>query len=263
MVAQDAGEECERDDGDAFERPRPRPDDERAGRGEPAVRVALDEPEHDGRQAERERDEARRVEAGAPVLVARLGDPQERGHERHDADREVDQERPPPGDVGGEPAAEERPEGGHAADHGAVDGEGDRPLAAAERGVEDGLCRGRDGGTADTLEHAGAEEEWPGRGEAGEQRAAHERHEAEDVQAPTAEDVPGPTEGDQEGGEDERVDRDDPLGARCVEAEVPYDGRDGHVHDGGVHDDHRDAETERDQGQPAGSAEVHGGVSFA
>jgi hypothetical protein len=116
------------------------------------------------------------------------------------------------------------------------------------------LRRRRDRGAADALEHAGADERQPARGEAREDRSDREDDQAQEEEAPASGHVAEAPEADEQRGEDERVDRHDPLRGRAVELQVPDDARDRDVHDRRVDDDHREPQAQHQQAQPAAPA---------
>ena len=91
-------------------------------RGRPALLVSLDQGEDQAEQAADQRHEPDRVEP-AELGVARLAELPRREDDRPDADRDVDEEDPPPREPGGQHAAGER------ADR---DGRADRRAPGAE-----------------------------------------------------------------------------------------------------------------------------------
>ena len=256
---EEAADEAERDDRHRLERPRPAEDLERLGGRPPAVAASLDEAEDEQAEAARDQHEADRIEPRLRVLVLRLTDVAKRAEDRDQRHRDVDEERPAPGKVGRQPAAEQRPDRGHAADRGAPDAERDRAVPAPEVRVQDGLRGRQDHRAADALEDAGEDQHRSRLGQAGQDGRDSEHHQADEVQLPAADEVADAPERDQQRGEDQRVDRVDPLGLGGVEVQVPDDRRDGDVHDRRVHDDHRDAQAQHGQPEPAAAAGlVHG-----
>ena len=213
------------------------------GGGQPGHR-----PQH-AEQAEAEGDHAGQVQAPAGPLGAVVQHPdgdRERGH----ADRHVDQEDPPPGDIGDDQPAE------HDADdraHGPADrGEPVGPAAPLAR-VQVGDHRaavGHDERPADSLHDAERDDRRLVPGQPAGQRAEHEDGEAHLVHPDPAEHVAEPAHlgGEQRDDEQEADDDPDDRGQRHVQPAL--DLRQRQHDDGGVdrrhqhagHDDgHRDA----------------------
>ncbi len=189
------------------------------------------------------RDSARKIE--------RPGE----GDGRH---RQVDQEGPTPGGVRRQPAADERPQRGHAADHRAPDAERDAALAPAELRGDERERRRQDRGAADALQQPGDDQQSAGGGQAGEEgRAGEDDEPAQEDPAPTDQ-VAQPAERHQQRGEDQAVDGVDPLGGGEVDPQVLDDHGDRDVHDRDVDDDHRDAQAEHAQADPAVAVSGHG-----
>ena len=171
--------------------------------------------------------------------------------ERERSDREVDVEGPAPAQVGDEPAADERAERRHPADHRAPDPEGDRSLAPAEGRVHDRERRREDQRSAHPLEEAAGEEDGSRGRERGDQARAEEDQEAPDEHATAPGDVADAADADQERGEDQRVDRVRPLRLGDPDVEVADDRRNRDIDDRRVDDDHRHADRQRDEAEPA------------
>lgn len=152
-------------------------DDERPD-GEHADR----ECERDGRHRVLPRPAAdgRRVLNAPPAVALPLDE---------DADRHVDEERPVPGEVGREPAANERADGGHAADRRPPDRERDAALTPGEHGVHRGERRRQDHGAANTLEQAASEQDAAARCAGRDEARGHEYRDADEEQIASTEQV--------------------------------------------------------------------------
>ena len=124
----------------------------RASRERPLVR--FDQAVHEAGQREREHHEAGDVRS-ASALHPGLGDSGQRDDDRDDADRQVDEEDPSPGQTGGERAAEQRPDRDGETGDGTPDAERDASVLAAER-VREQRQRDREHDrAADALQPAG------------------------------------------------------------------------------------------------------------
>jgi hypothetical protein len=222
----------ERRDGHRLERPRPAEHLEGVARVRrpPAELATLDQAEHEGPEASGDQEETREIEAESGPLFPRLADVVQRPRDGQETDRQVDEEGPPPRQVGGQEAAQERADRSHTADDGSPDPEGDRSIATLEVLVEDRLGGGQDHRPADALEDTG-EDEHIARGSKARKHGGHdEKREPGQVHPATAEDVPQAPKGDQQGREDERVDRVDPLRLGRVEVQLADDRWDRDIH---------------------------------
>ena len=140
-------------------RPGPRPHGEARHLVEPPVLLTLDEPEDKRGEPDHHQEVAPPVDALSDMGVLCLWDNEEHAHQDDDADRDVDQEGPSPGVVGGEPATEQRTDRRHPTDGGAPDGERDGSILALIDGVDrrEG-CR-EDHGPADALQEAAEDQD--------------------------------------------------------------------------------------------------------
>ena len=232
---------------------------------QPAVRLTLDEAEH-------ERSKARgsrviwpgQIEAPRGFGIGGLRNDRQKADENRHAERDVDEERPPPGEVGRQQPPEEGSDRRHAADRRSPDRKRDRPLAAAEHAVDRRQRRGQDHRAADPLQEAAEDQRGRAR-RGGRHEARDDEPDRPEAEQPAAtEHVPDPTERDQQRREDERVDRVDPLGIHRGRVEVPDDRRDRDVDDRRVDDDHRHPERDERHGDPpaavaSGFGRVRGG----
>ncbi len=127
----------------------------------PAVRLALDERQHDGDQGAGE-DEAAGQVGAAGAALAGGGDQDGSGHAGGQGDRHVDEEDGPPApaeQVGvGEQAAEQQPDGGGEAGDGPVHPEDGAAFLALEQGAEGAEHLGHQQGGHDALHGAGGDQ---------------------------------------------------------------------------------------------------------
>ncbi len=125
------------------------------------------------------------------------------------ADGDVDEEDPAPVVVVGDPAAEDRTDGGRGDDGDGVEGEGRGAFGGWEGVDENGLFDWRETAATDALEDAGDEHDAEGRCNAAEERSDGEEGDAGHVVVLAAEDAGEPGGhgeddgvGDEVGGED-------------------------------------------------------------
>ena len=165
-------------------------------------------------------DDAGDVDAPVDRLVARLLGREQRDDHRADGDGEVDEEDRAPGDLLGQPAADDR-----------ADRERDRrdagpgadrlpALMRRERVGDDREGRGHHERRADPLDRARGDERAVAGREADRGRGEREHDDAEQEHPAAPEDVAEPSAGDEQHGERQRVRVDGPLerGQRRVEA---------------------------------------------
>jgi hypothetical protein len=176
-----------------------------------------------------------------PARTARgLGHEARHHGEHQQADRHVDEQRPAPGGVAGERAAEQQPEGPAGRGHRAEQCE--RPVAGGRglgRGGDQREHVGRRDGRADALQRAGADQQAGGRGEPAEERAEGEDRDPGEEGTTTAEHVTDPAAEQQQPAEGERVGVEHPGEGGGAEPEVVADPRQRHVHHGHVEDQHQ------------------------
>ncbi len=130
----------------------------------PAGGVGADDAEDEQAEADRRRQGAGQVERAGAGGVPPLGQQALRGDGGDQADRDVDEQDPAPGQRAGEDAAEQDPGRSAGAAHGAPDA--DRPVASgalAERRGEDGQRRGCDHRAPQALDRPGRDEDVPAR----------------------------------------------------------------------------------------------------
>ena len=238
----DSQNRCDENDGDRGERPHPRPDGEFGDGGDPAVAQALDEGEHDPEESQRDQHRADQVEALGPAGLFGFRYENQHADEHDDADRQVDQERPVPGRIGGEPSADQRAEGGHATDGSAPHSECGGACLADEDSVDDRQRAGQQHRGADALKCARADDGEGGRGGGHQHAGGNEDDETDDEQQASTGAVSDAAGQDQQGRERQRVGGRDPLGVGRGEPEVLDHRRDCDVDHRGVEDDHRHAQ---------------------
>lgn len=163
---------------------------------------------------------------------------------------DVDEEDVAPRKRGGQPAAEERADGGHAGHDRAPDTEGDGAIFSTEGGVDDGQRRGQDHGAAEALDGAGSNEEACRSGTRGNETASDEDGDAGEEDAAAAVNIAQLAEGEKEGGEDDGVEARHPLGVGKCEAEGFDDARKGDADDGAVEDNEAQSGGEDAEGDP-------------
>ena len=162
-----------------------------------------------------------------------------REDEPGDADRDVHEEDPLPGEEIREDAAQE--DAGRSAEAADRAPGAERDVALAplgEGGGEDGERGRRDGGRAETLERPGGDQRLVAPGEAAEKRADRKDDEPAHEDDSASEDVRESATEQHEAAEDERVGADDPLQVVLREAEVDLDRGQRDVYDRDVEDDH-------------------------
>ena len=155
------------------------------------------------------------------VFVPRLRDEPEREHERGDADRDVDEEDPWPGEVLRQHAAENQADGGAADRDRCPDAQRPRALLAlGERRGDDRKCGRRDQRRAETLQRTRTDEHALARGKSVEERRAREDYEPDQEDPLPAEQVAGAAAEQQKAAEHEGVGVDDPLQVALGQVEV-------------------------------------------
>ena len=227
--------------------------DERDGRdrkgaedahGAPPVAVGLDQPVREGEQADRGREQPRKIGPLTVRRVLRLVDQQEARGDRDQPDRHVDVEDRAPADVLGEQAADQRADRERERRDTRPDADRRAALARRERGRDDrerGRVHQRGAGA---LDDAGADQEPRARRERAGERGAAEDRQADDEDAPAPEQVGQLAAGEHQRGECERVAGDDPLELREPGPELTLDRGQRHVHDRVVEHDHEQAEAD-------------------
>ena len=153
------------------------------------------------------------------------------------ADRQVDEQHPPPSRSLGQHAAEEHPgRRGQAGDR-APDSE--RPVtvvAGVEASGQDGQPGRRHQCRAGALPEPGADQHARAHGQAAGQRAGGEQRGPRHEHPPPSEQVAGAAAEQQQPAVGDQVARQHPLQALRREAQVAADRRQGHVHDRGIDD---------------------------
>ena len=182
------------------------------------------------------------------------GDPAGEEEDRDD-DQDLAGEDVAPREVGGEEAADDRPDRDR--DRG---GRGDqtvgaRPFAGGEVGGDEGDDRGQDQGGAEALQARPADQQDPQvRCQRGDQRSGPVDHAADREGAAAAEDLADLAAGDHEGGHHQRVEGDRGLDAGDARVEVLGDGRHRDVHHRAVEHHQELPRAQRREDQPGRGA---------
>ena len=217
--------------------------------------AGLDQREHEERQRGCEREEAEPVRAARPG-IARFLQAGECDHEDRRADRQVDEEDPPPGQAGRECPTHDRPDRDREAGDGTPHAERNTPVLAAERVGQQRQRHGEHDRAADTLHAARDYEEQRSGRNAAQQRGNRERADPDQVHQPPAEQVGERSAGEQRGRQRQGVRVNDPLQIGEAAAQLLLDVGQGDVHDRDVEQQHERTQTHRRQRPPT----VHGGV---
>jgi hypothetical protein len=160
------------------------------------------------------------------------------GH--HDPDRDVDEEHPPPGQVGGQYPAQQQADRGAGAGHRRVDAK--RPVARGAFGKVGGNQRQRgrrDDRAASALEGPRGQQPPLASGEPTEQGRSGEQQQPEDEYPPPAQPVARAAAEQEQTAEGDRVGVHDPLQAGAGEVERALHMRQRHIDDGAVEHDHQ------------------------
>ena len=202
--------------------------------------------------AARDRDRAGEVEGAVSELRAAL--PQQQGADRdeRDANRDVDEEDPRPGERARQEAAEQHAGRGAAAGDRAPDAERDVALAALGEGRRQDRERGgREQRAAEALGRAEGDQRRLATRRSRRQGADREEGDARDEEPAPAEQVGQAAAEQQEAAEHDRVGGDHPLQALLAEVEVGLDRRQCDVHDRDVEHHHELGCHQRRQCEPA------------
>ncbi len=169
-----------------------------------------------------------------PLEVRRVRHDAVREDQRRDADGDVDEEHPAPGEVVGDEAAERRPDRGREDDGHAVDGHRHAALRRREGVGQDGLLARAEAAAADALQDAEEDERAERRRDAAQERRDGEERHAAHVEplAPDPRRQP-PADGEDHGVRDE-VAREHPRALVLADAQVAGDVRQRHVRDARV-----------------------------
>ena len=199
-----------------------------------------------------------RVDAAARRGVVGLGHVAQRDGQHGGDERQVEQEDPTPRRRAGDPAAEERTDGGGDPTEPGPGADGPGPVGGVEgRGQQRQAARGQQR-SAHALHEPGGDEHLDGGSGRAHRRGRREPDEADAEHATATETVAqGPAQQD-ERGEGERVGGHDPLQAGEVGVQVPPEAGEGDVDDGGVERGHPRAEHGgRHHPAPGGGGEAH------
>ena len=170
--------------------------------------------------------------------------------EGQNADGNVDEEDPAPGEVVGDPAAEGGADGGREHGDEAVEGEGLAALLRLKGVGHDGLGHGLHAAAACALDDA-EDEQHGQRGRRAAKKTGHrEDDDAEDEEVAPAHEAGGPSAQRQHDGVRDQVAGEHPGALVGAGAEAAGDVGQGHVGDGGVQHLHEGRQRHRHGDQP-------------
>ena len=193
-----------------------------------------------------------------PDVLADQRPPEE---DRHEADRQVDEEDPVPVDRLGQGTAGQQADRAAADDHEHVGAHRLRPLDRQRELGDDDREDHRDRQrTTDALDEAGGDQEGLAAGEAADGGGEREEEDAAEEDPLASDEVTEPSGHQQEAAEGDQVGVDHPGEARLREVEVVLDRRQGDVHDGRVEDAHQLAETDDEERDPAAAVACEEGT---
>ena len=218
-------------------------------RRSPAIGVRLDQPVREGEEAERRGREPREIEPHVR-FVLRLGDQQQAGHDRDNADGDVHEEDPVPAQVLGQQAADERADREGERSSARPDADRCTALARRERRGDDRKRRRIHQRCPRALDDARGDQHFARAGEPAPERREREDDDPENEDQPPAVGVRELAADQHQGGERERIAGHDPLECRKVGLEVTLDRGQGDVHDGVVEHDHEKPERDGPQRPP-------------
>jgi hypothetical protein len=185
------------------------------------------------------------------ALVLRLGDEAQRGDEDGDADRDVHEEDPRPGEGVHEDPPEQEADRATADRDRGPDAHRLRALRALGEGRRDDRERGGcDERGAEPLKPAADDEDLRVGREAVQERRDREDHDADEEDLLPPDEVTGAAAEQEEAAEDQRVGVDDPLQVGIRHLEVVLYRRQRDVHDRGIEDDHELRHADEDQDEP-------------
>ena len=223
-------------------------------RFEPIIALALIEDNLQSSQAEGNEAEADVIDFGFAELAALeigrvLNEP--RGQQqRKDADRNIDEENPAPGEVVGDPAAESGADGG-SADHGdAVNRKGHAALGGRKGIGEDGLLAGLQTASAGALQHAANDENSQVRRQSAQKGTDGEQGHAAHVEILAADDGREPAAQGQHDGVRDKIGSEDPGALILPGGEAARDVRQSDVGDGSVEHLHESRQRNGDGDDP-------------
>src|ERR1700722_2253963 len=170
--------------------------------------------------------------------------------QRHDADRDIDEEDPAPAPVIGDPAAERRADGGRGDDGHAVEGEGCCALCGGESVDEDGLFDGSEAAATYSLEYAEEDEEAEAWRETAEEGADCEERDANHVIALAAKKAAEPRGKREHDGVGDEIAGEHPGAFVGADGEAAGDVWESDVGDGGVEEFHEGGEGDGDGDEP-------------
>ena len=221
-------------------------DRDRAVNGTPVVALAFDEPEDHAQQSERRERDTEEIEA-VPHAGTQVGNQQQREREGQEPDGQVDEEDPPPPEVGDEQATERR--SGHDRDSagGSVRGKCDAALLHGEEGHHQRHALRREHGGADTLQSTRRDELIRVLREAAENGSGGEDRDARREQVARPVDVTEPCRCDQQHGVEKAVRVEHPQDlverrVQAVEDRRDRDVDDRQIEQGHEHCQHQDGE---------------------
>ena len=200
--------------------------------------VGVDDGVDQGRQPGGDEQRTGDVELGRRGRAAHLAQVEHRADHHGDADGDVDEEHPAPGQLGGQDAAEQRSDGPAGPTDRTPHAEGLGQPGTLEGGDDDGERGRRPQRPAEALGHPGAGEHPRRGGEAADEAGHGEQRRPGDEHLAPAEEVGRPAAEQQEPGEGQHIGVHHPLQAGGRVVEVLADRREGDVHHRDVEDDH-------------------------
>ena len=246
-----AGEDEERHHGEAERGDLLAADRQSAARLDQAPLAALEDAEHDQPEPECGEQHADDVEPGRVLERGRLHEPVPEQQDRGD-DHDLAGEDVAPAELGGDPAADQRPGRDGRPGHPAHDAERERALLSRVGRGDQRDDRGHDQRRADSLDQGPADQE---HGEVRAQRGGERAQPVDgqpDRERPVApDDVTELRSREHQRGHHERVGGDRQLNARDRRVQVRDDLRDRHVHDAAVEHHHELGRREDAIGRPS------------
>jgi hypothetical protein len=186
-----------------------RPHDEGVG---PAAGGGLDQPPHDGAEAEDREDGTGHVDVVVRGVGCEAGDQDRAGHQGDAEERQVDEEDRAPAEVLEQQAARDGPQRDRQPRHRSPQGDGAGPLAGIGEHVGEDRQRGRHHERgARAHDRPGQDQLVGGGGERRGERAGGEDAQADEQRALAAAPVAQRAGGEQQPGEHQGVGVDDPL----------------------------------------------------
>ena len=234
------------------------------GRGEPVVLFTLIEHDLQAAHSQGEKTEADVIHVAQLGRVGldprRIFDEARDQNEGENADGNIDEEDPAPGEVVGDPAAERGADGRREHGDEAVEREGLAALVRLERVGHDGLRHGLHAAAAGALKNAAKQKDGQGRSDAAKKTGDGEDGDAKDEEVAAAHERRGPAAERQHDGIGDEVAGEHPCGFVSACAERAADVRQGDVGDGGVKHFHKRGQGHGHGDQPRIYPRLPGGM---